>query len=186
MWLGANSEEGEQESWLLTWLWKLLSGLPAAGRNTEDAVFKRHGGALEPQVTTVRGRAFYALCLPSRMWWWNIQAVQHFKDASRVDGSGSPGRKHPWPRCLFYLFILNFLSILLCCVSFRCTAKWISYTYTYVHSFLDSFPSHAISEYWIEFPALCSRSLLVIYFIYNSVYVLSHSVMSNSLWLHGL
>ena len=23
---------------------------------------------------------------------------------------------------------------LLCCVSFRCTAKWISYTYTYIHS----------------------------------------------------
>ena len=27
-----------------------------------------------------------------------------------------------------------------CCVSFRFTANWISYTYTYIHSFLDSFP----------------------------------------------
>ena len=27
-----------------------------------------------------------------------------------------------------------------CLVSFRCTAKWICYTYTYIHSSLDSFP----------------------------------------------
>ena len=26
-----------------------------------------------------------------------------------------------------------------CCVSFRCTTKWISYTYTYIHSSLESF-----------------------------------------------
>ena len=58
-----------------------------------------------------------------------------------------------------------------CCVSFRCTAKWISYTYTYIHSFLDSFPIYAITEYWVEFPVLYSRCLLVIYFIYSSGYI---------------
>ena len=26
-----------------------------------------------------------------------------------------------------------------CCVSFRCTAKWICYTYTWIHPFLSSF-----------------------------------------------
>ena len=39
----------------------------------------------------------------------------------------------------FYWSIVD----LQCCVSFRCTAKWINYTYTYIHSFfsfLDSFP----------------------------------------------
>ena len=30
------------------------------------------------------------------------------------------------------------------CVSFRCTAKWISYIDTYTHSFLDSFPTYII------------------------------------------
>ena len=58
-----------------------------------------------------------------------------------------------------------------CCVSFRFTANWISYMYTYIHSFLDSFPIQAITEYWVEFPVLYSRSLIVIYFIYTSVYI---------------
>ena len=39
------------------------------------------------------------------------------------------------------------------------------------HSFLDSFPIYVIAEYWVEFPVLYSRSLLVIYFIYSSVYM---------------
>ena len=39
--------------------------------------------------------------------------------------------------------------------------------YIYIYPlFLDSFP---ITEYWVEFPVLYRRSLLVIYFIYSSV-----------------
>ena len=76
-------------------------------------------------------------------------------------------------------FKLHFLKInsywsmvdLPCCISFCCTAKWVSYTYTYIHCFLDSIPIHVITEYWVEFPVLYSRFLLVIYFIYSSVYV---------------
>ena len=71
-------------------------------------------------------------------------------------------------------FLFNFYwntVDLQCCVSFRCTAKWISYTYTYIHSFLDSFPIEAITEYWVEFPVLYSSSLLVTYFIYSSMYM---------------
>ena len=56
-----------------------------------------------------------------------------------------------------------------CCVSFKCIVKSISYTHTYIHSFLDSFPIKVISEYWVEFPVLHSRSLLVIYFMYSCV-----------------
>ena len=33
-----------------------------------------------------------------------------------------------------------------CRVSFSCTARWISYTYTPIHSFLDSVPLQAITE----------------------------------------
>ena len=43
----------------------------------------------------------------------------------------------------FLVVCLNFYWSrvdLQCWVSFCCTAKWISYTYTHVHSFLDSFP----------------------------------------------
>ena len=56
-------------------------------------------------------------------------------------------------------------------VSFMCTAKWISYMYTYIHFFLDSIPIWAVTGYWGEFPVLHSRSLLVLYFIYSSVYM---------------
>ena len=49
------------------------------------------------------------------------------------------------------LFFFNFIFLfsknvywsivdLQCCISYCYTAKWISYTYTYIHSFLDSFP----------------------------------------------
>ena len=50
-------------------------------------------------------------------------------------------------------------------------AKWLSYTYTYIHSFLESFSIWAIAENWVEFLELYRRFLLVIYFIYSSVYM---------------
>ena len=45
--------------------------------------------------------------------------------------------------------------------------KWISYTYTYIHSFFSI--QIGIIEHWVDLPALYSRSMLVIYSIYSSV-----------------
>ena len=42
-------------------------------------------------------------------------------------------------------------------VNFRYTIKWLSYTYTYIHSL----PRYIITEYWVEFSVLYSRSLLI-------------------------
>ena len=53
---------------------------------------------------------------------------------------------------------------------FCCTAKWISYVYTYILSFLDFLPVQVTTEHWIEFPVLHSGFSLVINFI-HSVYV---------------
>ena len=58
------------------------------------------------------------------------------------------------------------------CISFRCTAKWPSYSHTYTHSFADSFPIKVVTEFCIEFPALYIRSLLIIYSICSIVCML--------------
>ena len=50
-----------------------------------------------------------------------------------------------------------------CCVIFRHTVKWICHKYINIYVyFLDSFPIQPLAEYWVEFPVLYSRSLLVI------------------------
>ena len=43
--------------------------------------------------------------------------------------------------------------------------------YTYIHSFLYSFPLWLITGYWIQFPVLCSRTLLFIHPIYNGLHL---------------
>ena len=51
------------------------------------------------------------------------------------------------------------------------TAKWFSYTYICIYSFSDSFQLWVITKYWVQFPVLHCRSLLIICFIYSSVYI---------------
>ena len=41
--------------------------------------------------------------------------------------------------------------------------------YMYTHYFSYSFPIQVFTKYWVEFPVLYSRSLLVIYFTYSNV-----------------
>ena len=58
----------------------------------------------------------------------------------------------------------------------------------YTYPFSDSIPVQAITEFWVEFPVLYHRSLLVIYFLHSSVTLLLFSclVVSDSLRLQGL
>ena len=44
------------------------------------------------------------------------------------------------------------------------------HTYTSIHFFLDSFPTWVITEQWVEFPVLFSRSSLIVYFVYSGVW----------------
>ena len=55
----------------------------------------------------------------------------------------------PWSHRVGYDWAPNtftFIVDLQCCVSFRCTAKWTSYTYTYIHSFLILFPCKSLQS----------------------------------------
>ena len=68
----------------------------------------------------------------------------------------------------FSFFFFNWVIIALqCCISFCFTAKWISYMYTYIPSFLHFLPIYVTTDHLVEFPVLYSRFSLVIYFIHS-------------------
>ena len=61
-------------------------------------------------------------------------------------------------------------------VSFRCTAKWFSYTDTCVYSFSSSLPFQFITKYWAEFPVLYR----VIFFFCREIWVSMDNVSKGS------
>ena len=95
-------------------------------------------------------------------WGWGREAgwrraQQAFSRVNHLPSGTEPLRSCPplslWPfsfasqdnffffwgggNCTYLLFIKNFYWIIVdlqCCVSFRCTAKWLSYTNTQIHS----------------------------------------------------
>ena len=54
---------------------------------------------------------------------------------------------------LFGFFFFHFYWSIVDLQSFYCTAEWLNYTYTYVHSLLDSFPIWSLQR--IEYTSLC-------------------------------
>ena len=53
-------------------------------------------------------------------------------------------------QCALYLLISFYIGSMVdlqCCLRFRCAARGISYTYTYIQFFSDSFPILVITEY---------------------------------------
>ena len=87
------------------------------------------------------GQGVCWLCvLPSRMWgeWRSLElcdVVSLHRGICLYEIE-----RRDW-LTLIKVFILHWSIVdLQCCVSFRCTAKWLSYTYTYIHCFSNSFP----------------------------------------------
>ena len=84
------------------------------------------------------------------------------------------------PKSSFFFFFNWSIVDLQCCVSFKGTIYYFSYTY--INYFSHYFLIWVTTEYWIELPVLLySRSLFVIYLICSAVCVIC-SVMSDPLW----
>ena len=74
-----------------------------------------------------------------------------------------------------YIFLKKFIGVqhLQCCITFRCTAKWISYMYTYIHSFFFRFFSH-IGHYRVlnRIPSAIQHVLIsCLFYIYWCIYI---------------
>ena len=75
---------------------------------------------------------------------WRISCTE---EPSRLQSIGSQRVGHIW-------------------INWACTV-----TDTYICSFINSFSISVVTEFQAEFPVVCSRSLLVIYFIYSGIYI---------------
>ena len=65
-----------------------------------------------------------------------------------------------------------------CCDNFCSTTNWFSYTCKHIHSLSDSFPAWSITEYWVEFSMLYSKSPLISHSIYQGVHMPSPNIHS--------
>ena len=80
-----------------------------------------------------------------------------------------------WPKYWSFSFNISPSKEYSGLISFRITCC----THTYIQSLSNSFLIWLIKEYWVAFPVLYCRYLLVIYFIYSSVCLLIPSSLFN-------
>ena len=95
--------------------------------------------------------------------------------ASSYSGSGKLKPYDFWAQNFSMVFSkINFywsIVALQCCATFYCIAKWISFTYTYIPSFLAFLPIWVTTECWRGFPELYIRFLLKFSILYIEVYI---------------
>jgi len=95
------------------------------------------------------------------------------KEPSRLQNIGLQRVGHDWSD-------LTHLADSQYCVKFCCTAKWLHIYSTVIHiyNFFYSFSLWSLTEYWIQFPVLYSRTLLFIQSRYNSLHLLTPNFQS--------
>ena len=112
------------------------------------------------------------IIFPKDALWEQRKSSSRWRIWSQIDAYLKLGKLF-----IFILFIFNFYCCIVAsqhCVAFCCTAKWVSYTHTYIYPLPFGLPSHlGHRRGLIEFAALYGRFSLVIYFVnsINSVYV---------------
>ena len=121
---------------------------------------------------------------PRTLMWVHLQGLPRFWAPHGISWNlccdGSTAQLFV-PHHIVYLFLPQLLTlsllhnnlcswITMCCVSFRCTAKWLSYKYTYIHFFPILFAFRILQDIEQIVPMLYSKSLLVIYFFQDYVY----------------
>ena len=93
-----------------------------------------------------------------------LRRIPWTEKPGRLQSIGLQRVGHDWSNSTTHVVDLQ------CCISFRCTAKWLLCIHIY-HSF------HILSHIgyyknWVEFLVLYSRSLLIICFTSSNVYML--------------
>ena len=95
------------------------------------------------RVSCISGRFF---TISATIKWGLHSDWNHLKE-SRINGQcllplRSEVGVYWWGGRLIHFTLFSYCSIfdLQCCISFTCTAKWFSYTYTYIFPFSNSFP----------------------------------------------
>ena len=88
------------------------------------------------QQVLITNKILASHVLPVKFWRYDQDVESNIPKHSPFKGLKLKPNLLP----LFFLSFYWSIVDLQCCVNFRCTAKWICYTCTHTHSFLDSFP----------------------------------------------
>ena len=88
------------------------------------------------KISTSRLTLWYILCSIKIMWYWWMNRLRD--NWNRIKSPQND--PHKCTQLIFLIFFNWSIFALQCCVSFCCTATWISYMYTYILFFLSLSP----------------------------------------------